>query len=101
MNTARLLSLPFLIILCTLAFANHGPGASGGGSATLSGETLKPGKWDLELREDYTKFDKFSQAQVIANAQQTGDFDSLDHGYLTSVSLSYGVIENLQLSASL
>ena len=46
------LSVLVILILSVTARANHGPGASGGGNATVSGETLKPGRFEISLRED-------------------------------------------------
>jgi len=83
------------------ARANHGPGTSGGGSATISGETLKPGAWDLSLRTDYTDFQNVSQTSANRRAVRGGEFDSLDYSVITSVSAAVGVIEDLQLSASI
>ena len=74
------------------AIANHGPGASGGGSATISGETLKPGHFELSLREDFSQFEKFNNAQAAAQARSGGDFDSLDHGFITSVDFALGLV---------
>jgi Putative MetA-pathway of phenol degradation len=83
------------------ARANHGPGASGGGSATISGEVLKPGHFELELREDYSQFQHFDRSAAIARAMQGGDFDALDHGFFTTLSGAYGVTEDFQLGASI
>src|SRR5438105_4373686 len=51
-----------VLVVCFLpscsARANHGPGASGGASSTISGETLKPGTFELSLREDYSQFEQ-------------------------------------------
>ena len=51
----------FSYAAASAALAHHGPGTSGGGSSTASGETLRQGTWELELREDYTAFKKFSR----------------------------------------
>lgn len=88
-------------VLTQLAHANHGPGASGGGSATVSGEILKPGHFELSLREDYTQFEHFSDGAVIRRAERSGDFDVLDYGFLTSASLAVGITEDFQLGMSL
>src|SRR5438034_7209078 len=94
-------ALLILITLAPAARANHGPGASGGGAFTISGETLKPGRWELSLREDFSDFEHFSQAHAIERARAGGDFDALDHGFLTSVDLSYGLFEDFQIGATL
>src|SRR5436190_1858047 len=91
-----------LAILAPLprARANHGPGASGGGSSTPSGEVLKPGAFELALREDYSQFEYFSRSAAIERAQQGGDFDALSHGFLTTLSLAYGVIPDVEVAAT-
>lgn len=93
------LAFAVLSLLPTTLQANHGPGASGGGSATISGETLKPNHFEFEVREDYSQFQSFNRSQAEARANVGGDFDALDHGFLTTVSAAYGVIENFQLGA--
>src|SRR5436190_24366492 len=94
----RFFLIPFL--LASAALANHGPGASGGGSSTISGETLKPGHFELSLREDFSQFEKFSNEGAAARARSGGDFDALDHGFVTSVDFAYGVFENFQIGLS-
>jgi hypothetical protein len=81
--------------------ADHGPGTSGGGASTQSGETLKPGKFSIDLRTDYTEFEDLSPAQIEAKAARAGGFDLLDRSFLSTVSLSYGIIENLQVGLTL
>ena len=85
----------------TITRADHGPGTSGGGASTQSGETLKPGKFSLELRTDYTEFEHLSSAQIDAKAAQAGSFDLLDRSFLSTVGLSYGVAENFQVGLTL
>jgi hypothetical protein len=99
----RYLVAPSLIVLffASTALANHGPGASGGGSATISGETLLPGRFELSLREDYAQFEHFSRSGAENRARIGGDFDALDRGFITSAELAYGVTEDLQIGASL
>jgi hypothetical protein len=89
------------LVASNRATANHGPGASGGGSATISGETLKPGAFELSLREDYTEFQHFSKADALLRAQQGGDFDALRRSLLTTLELSCGVCEDFQVSAAI
>jgi hypothetical protein len=81
--------------------ADHGPGTSGGGASTQSGETLKPGKFSIELREDYTEFEDLSRAQLAAKAAHAGGIDFLDRSFLSTVSVSYGVVENFQAALTL
>jgi hypothetical protein len=89
------------VLASNRALANHGPGASGGGSATLSGETLKSGAFELSLREDYTQFQHFSENDALFRAQQGGDFDALRRSLLSTLELSYGVCEGFQVSAGI
>ncbi|MBI1852117.1 MAG: transporter [Planctomycetes bacterium] len=83
------------------ANASHGPGASGGGSFTISGETLKEGHWEVSVREDFTKFEHFSRSEAEGRASRGGDFDTLDHGFITSVDVAYGLTNDFQLSAGI
>jgi len=80
--------------------ANHGPGASGGGSATISGETLNPGHFEISLREDYSQFEHFTKAQAGERAIVGGDFDALSHGFITTADVAYGVVDDFQIGAS-
>src|SRR5881394_1257017 len=89
-----------ILFISMPALANHGPGASRGGSSTISGETLKPGHFELSLREDFSQFEKFSNEGAAARARSGGDFDALDHGFVTSVDFAYGVFENFQIGLS-
>jgi hypothetical protein len=81
--------------------ADHGPGTSGGGASTQSGETLKPGKFSIELRTDYTEFEHLSSAQIEAKAARAGGFDLLDRSFLSTISASYGVVENFQIGLTI
>ena len=104
-SIAPMRHVPALLILLlfhpNLATANHGPGASGGGAFTVSGETLKPGHWELSLREDFSDFEHFDKAHAISRAMTGGDFDALDHGFITTADVSYGVVEDFQVGASI
>lgn len=93
-------------VLATVAFAipahaDHGPGTSGGGSSTQSAETLKSGKFSLEIREDYTEFQRLSAAEITAKAFSAGEIDVLSRSFIETVSLSYGVAENFQAGLGL
>jgi hypothetical protein len=81
--------------------ANHGPGTSGGGSSTISGETLKAGSWDLDLRADYTKFRRFDRAAAEAHAATAGEFDAVEQSLVTSLSAAYGLTDDVQLGATI
>jgi hypothetical protein len=90
-----------LLCLAPAALANHGPGTSGGGSYTVSGEVLKQGKFDLTLREDFTQFEKIKSAEAERRAEKAGEFDALEDAYLTSFSIAYGVTDELQVGATI
>ena len=90
-----------LLVLPSVLLANHGPGASGGGAFTISGETLKPGNFELSLREDFSDFEHFDSAAAAQRAKEGGDFDALDHGFLTTADIAYGVTEDFQIGASI
>src|SRR2546421_10865014 len=90
-----------LLLISLPALANHGPGASGGGSSTISGETLKPGHFELSLREGFSKFEHFDESGAANRALEHGDFDALDYGFLTSIDLAYGITEDFQISAGI
>lgn len=83
------------------AYANHGPGASGGGSQTISGETLKTGHFELSLREDYAQFQRFDANAAADRARTGGDFDALRRGFLTTVDGAYGVTNDFQVGATI
>lgn len=97
-----LLAIGLLLMMTGVALANHGPGTSGGGSSTISGETLNAGQYDLTFRLDFTDFENVSEAEVIAQVGQGGDhFDALARSYLTTASLSYGVTDDLEVSGAI
>ena len=83
------------------AVADHGPGTSGGGTSTPSAETLKPGQFSIETRVEATEFEHLSASEIARSAAATGHFDLLDRTVLSALTLSYGVVENFQLSLSI
>ena len=56
------------------ALANHGPGTSGGGNLTESGETLAEQRFTFSIREDYTNYDNVSRERAEENALKLGEF---------------------------
>ncbi|QOV89202.1 transporter [Humisphaera borealis] len=101
MKTRNWLALCLLALCPLTAHANHGPGTSGGGSATISGETLAQGKWDFSLRHDYTNFQDISRAGAERRALKAGGFDSISESHLTTGGASYGLTDDLQINASI
>jgi hypothetical protein len=97
----RSFTLPAAALVCVLpaalAKANHGPGTSGGGASTISGETLKEGMASLDFRFDYTNFRSVSETEAAAKAAQSGGFDSLDNAMVYTLSFSYGIMEDWQV----
>jgi hypothetical protein len=103
MKSMILPALALAGMLCTGAplRANHGPGTSGGGSSTASGETLKQGRFDLSLREDFTQFEDVSTAGAERRALRSGEFDALDNAVVTTAGVAYGITDDLQISAAI
>lgn len=89
------------VCLAPVARANHGPGTAGGGTTTQSGETLKPGKFSVDIRQDYTEFENVTPAEIQRRTIRGGGFDGLDRSFLETVSLSYGVVEDFQVGVSM
>jgi len=101
-------SVPLLVrssilgsVLVSSALGNHGPGTSGGGSSTASGETLRAGGFDLSLRTDITQYETFTRSEAAQRAIQNGDFDAIDRTFVESLSLAYGVTDDLQVGAQI
>jgi hypothetical protein len=76
---------------------NHGPGTSGGGSNTSSGETLRTGRWSVDLRSDWTEFESFSRTEAEAIAESSGEFDALGSAWTNQLALAYGLTDDLEL----
>jgi hypothetical protein len=87
--------------LCGSVAANHGPGTSGGGSGTTSGETLREGTFDLSFRLDFTEFEHIGRAEAERRAIDAGEFDSLRRSVVNSLSLSYGLTDDFQISGQI
>lgn len=88
-------------LLASASWANHGPGTSGGGLTTMSGETMKVSTWNMDFRLDFTSYEGLSAAQAEAHAANSGAFDSIDSSVLASLSLSYGLLEDVQVSTTI
>src|SRR5260370_340438 len=88
-------------LLAPAVRANHGPGASGGGSATISGETLLQGHFELSLREDYSQFEHFSKSAAENLARAGGDFVALPRGFIPTADFAYGVTDDFQIGGSI
>lgn len=103
MKTSYLYAISLLssLLIALPAQANHGPGTSGGGVSTESGETLKENTFTFSLREDYTNYEDLPQSQIDSRAVKAGEFDYLSDSYTTSVAFAYGVTDDFELWTSL
>jgi hypothetical protein len=77
---------------------NHGPGTSGGGSTTLSAETLREGRWSIDLRSDWTEFEHVSVEEAEDKAVDSEEFDALERSWVNQLGLAYGLTDDVQLS---
>lgn len=82
-------SLVISLITASAAIADHGPGTSGSGFTTLTAETLKPGQFSSSFQFDWTEFD-------VPGGTPEG-VDLLDRSFLSTLNVSYGVVENFQI----
>jgi outer membrane putative beta-barrel porin/alpha-amylase len=90
-----------LLTLCLAGLANHGPGTSGGGTSTVSGETLRQGAFEISVRSDATLFEHFGRSEAELHALQSGEFDALDRSLVETLSLAYGVTDDFQVGAQM
>lgn len=90
-----------LVIFPVAALANHGPGTTGGGASTQSGETLKEDQFIFSIDENYTNYENIGRAQAEEKAGRAGEFDAIRDAYLTNISLGYGITSEFQLEAGL
>ena len=81
-------SLVISLIAQQVALADHGPGTSGSGFTTLNAETLKPGQFSSSIQSDWTEFD--------SPGSMPEEVDLLDRSFLSTLNLSYGIVENFQ-----
>ncbi len=94
-----------VVSLLAAAVPDHGPGTSGGGLSTQSGETLLPGKLTLSWRQDYTQYERLSSDDIQKRTYKVhGDhahFDALRWSLLETIEFGYGLSEDLQFGYSL
>lgn len=100
-----MLSLAIALSLCCVpAWRDHGPGTSGGGLTTVSGETLRPGAVSLSVRMDYTQFERLSSSDIQERTLKvSGDhahFDAVRWSLLETFEVAFGAGEGLQLAWS-
>lgn len=93
-----------MLSLLALLLLDHGPGTSGGGLSTTSGETLKIGSVRVAYRIDYTQFERMSNQDIRDAALEVdGDhahFDAVRWTMLQTLEISFGATEDLELGAS-
>src|SRR5258705_3778025 len=95
-------SIPVLISLLTVTvMGNHGPGTSGGGSSTASGETMKQGGAEVTFRLDYTQFEDVSNSQASRLARKAGEFDALANSVVASIEVAYGITNDIQVGGQI
>lgn len=87
------------LLLTAPARANHGPGTSGSGATTASGETLKQGRLELSLRNDTTWFESIGRSEAEQHALQSDGFDAISRTVVQSLGLSYGLTDDVQVGA--
>src|SRR5262245_28085389 len=95
---ARGAALALLVSLAFPAWADHGPGTTGGALNVVSGETLQKSKVAFDLRFDYTSFEPLTTGEIASKAKKGGEFDFLDWTLLTTATASYGLTDEVQLN---
>lgn len=80
---------------------DHGPGTSGGGLMTQSGEVLKPGATSLSLRIDYTSYQRLDETQIQNKTMSMlggahVHFDAVRWSMIETIELAVGATEDLQ-----
>src|SRR3954466_10940210 len=100
-STIRKFCTIIFVFLAAPAFANHGPGTSGGGSATSSGETMKQGGAEVTFRLDYTQFEDITKTEAARLARKGGEFDALNDSLVATVEGAYGITNDFQLGATI
>jgi len=93
-----------VFLLAAPAWRDHGPGTSGGGLTTVSGETLRPGSVSLSVRIDYTQFDRVSSGDIRERTLDVGGshahFDAVRWSLLETFEVAFGASEGFQLAWS-
>lgn len=89
--------LPHPIRLAPLPIPNHGPSTTGGGSSTVSGETLEKGAFAVSLTTEVTKYDDVSRERAEEIAMAVGAFDSIERTFVENVAVSYGITDDVEL----
>jgi hypothetical protein len=98
------MSLVLVLSLLAPGLRDHGPGTSGGGVSTQSGETLKPGAVAIGLSFTFTSYERLSASDINSKTLQVDGhhphFDAVRWSLLETVELSYGATEDIQIGWS-
>ena len=93
------------ILASTPAFAHHPGGSTNAGTAgpivTISASTLAAGQSAAAVMFEATKFDPFSDAQLLEFAAAHEHVHSLDSIYAPSIGYAYGITNDLTVSLKL
>ena len=89
------LTVPFNV------YANHGPGTTGSGSSTESGQTLKKDQFIFSIDNTYTDFESLSLEQAEQRALESEEFDALSDAFLTRLNFGFGVSDDFQIDANI
>jgi hypothetical protein len=93
-----------VLSLLTILLMDHGPGTSGGGLSTTSGETLKSGAVRAAYRIDYTQFERLSNQDIRDVVPEVGGdhkhFDALRWTMLQSIEIAFGATDDLELGVT-
>ena len=102
MNKIFALSLIVMLgLIPQAAVANHGPGTTGGGATTQSGETIKEDRFIFSLDETYTNYENITRSEAEQRAGSAGEFDAIGDAYLTNITLGYGVTNDFQIEGGI
>jgi len=100
-STIRNFCSVIFLFISLPAFANHGPGTSGGGSSTASGETMKQGGAEVTFRLDYTQFEDITNSEAARFARKGGEFDAINDSVVANIEVAYGVTNDFQISGQI
>lgn len=94
-----------VLLAASASLAHHGPGTTGGGVSTPSGEVLPAGRTVLEFGWDYTRFEPEGEESIrektFAVGSDDAHFDVLSWSLVQTLTLSHGVTDSLQIDLQL
>jgi hypothetical protein len=83
------------------AHAGDGPSTWSSSLRTYSGKLIAKNSYRVEVTSDYTDFDAQTRDEAEARAISSGTFETLDHAFLETVSISYGAYDQWEFGASI